>query len=154
MKPKEYWLDLCGTLHGDPCDFVSVGKPHSDPASTNIHVIEYEAYHRACRETVEAEDKAQKALTEIDRLKAKHTEKYIDGLEDEIENLKAAYEEMYANYTNCLNSGQSAEINRLKQIIELLRQQRNEVAYHSELHPDKYKDWFKELDKEIEDKLK
>lgn len=39
MKPKEFWLDI-PTRYGDPCDFISEGKPHDMPAATNIHVIE------------------------------------------------------------------------------------------------------------------
>lgn len=42
-KPREFWLDLA-TQHGDPCDFVSEGKPNNLVASTNIHVIEKSAY--------------------------------------------------------------------------------------------------------------
>jgi hypothetical protein len=46
MKPKEYWLDIA-TACGDPCDFISEGKPHKTPAATNIHVIEYSAFEKA-----------------------------------------------------------------------------------------------------------
>lgn len=137
MKPKEYWLDLCGTLHGDPCDFVSVGKPHSSPASTNIHVIEYEAYHKAIRETVEAEDKLQEALETIENMKG------IQRVSDSaIQSFMEAIEV------------KNDIIYKLHRTVELLRQQRNEVAYHLELDYEQYPDWFKELDKEIEDKLK
>ena len=45
-KPREFWLDLA-SRHGDPCDFVSEGKPHEIVSSTNIHVIEISAYRKA-----------------------------------------------------------------------------------------------------------
>lgn len=45
---REFWLDLA-TQHGDPCDFVSEGKPHELVSSTNIHVIEKSAYNKAIR---------------------------------------------------------------------------------------------------------
>ncbi len=42
-KPREFWLDIA-TPYGDPCDFISEGKPHDHPAATNIHVIEKTAF--------------------------------------------------------------------------------------------------------------
>lgn len=36
---REFWLDIC-TPFGDPCDFISEGKPCSLVSATNIHVIE------------------------------------------------------------------------------------------------------------------
>lgn len=42
-KPREFWLDIC-TPFGDPCDFISEGKPCELVSDTNIHVIEKSAY--------------------------------------------------------------------------------------------------------------
>lgn len=48
-KPREFWLDIA-TPYGDPCDFISEGKPNEHPAATNIHVIEKSAYREIKQE--------------------------------------------------------------------------------------------------------
>lgn len=60
---KEYWFDIA-TPYGDPCDYISVGKPHEHPSATNIHVIEYSEYERLLKSLIKIADMTKPDLND------------------------------------------------------------------------------------------